>query len=146
MNAGDALAFVEKRGVVLVSARGAVPRLTEAIIGESIKGGWWSHPRGREIYAVLQAVTASPDVLVCKLVDGKVTLVHKRLWPALARVAARFAPERIAQVSEEHTPSGRHEKHELAFPDWAPAEVLKEAKLLGEAEALAQLASLGVAP
>jgi hypothetical protein len=34
MTAVEALAFVEAHGVVLVSAKGPVPRLTEAIAGE----------------------------------------------------------------------------------------------------------------
>ena len=38
MNAQEALEFVETHGVVLVAARGPVPRLTEAIAGEPIKG------------------------------------------------------------------------------------------------------------
>jgi len=78
-----ALAFVEKHGVVLVSARSAVPPLVEAIAGAPIRGSWWAHPKGREIFRILQAVSDSPDVLVCRLVDGKLSLVHRRLWPAL---------------------------------------------------------------
>src|SRR6266478_1216837 len=102
MTSADALAYVKDRGVVLVSAKGPVPRLTEAIVDEPIKGSWWAHPRSRQIFAVLQAVTGSEEVLVCRLVNDKVTLVHRRLWPALVRLASRFPPHRLAQVREEH--------------------------------------------
>ena len=139
LSAKQALAFVRKHGVVLVSARGPAPRLTEAIAGEDIKGSWWAHPRGREIFAVLQTVTDSKNVLVCRLVNGKVTLVHRRLWPALVRVAPCLPPEVTAQVQEEHTASGRHVTHEVAFPKWVPADVVKLARALGEAEAFAAL-------
>src|SRR5260221_7244204 len=118
MNAEDAMAFVRQHGVVLASAKGAVPRLTEMLVGEPIKGSWWAHPKSHQIFAILQAVTDSGDILVCRLVDGKVTLVHRRLWPALVRAAGRFPPTRIARVREEHTPSGRHMSHEIAFPKW----------------------------
>jgi hypothetical protein len=74
MTAAEALAFVQQHGVVLVAARGPVPRLTEAIIDEPIKGSWWAHPKSHHIFAILQAVTDSEVVLVCRLVDGKVTL------------------------------------------------------------------------
>ena len=48
-----ALAFVEKHGVVLVSARSAVPPLVEAIAGAPIRGSWWAHPKGREIFRLI---------------------------------------------------------------------------------------------
>lgn len=139
MNAKEALAFVRDHGVVLASAKGAAPRLTEAIAGGPIKGSWWAHPQGRRIYAVLQAVTASDQVLVCRLIDGKSTLVHRRLWPALVRVAKRFAPEQLAQVREEHTAAGRHASHAVPFPRWVPAEIDAQAKKISERDAMAAL-------
>ena len=139
MNASEALIFVKAHGVVLVSGKGPVPRLTEAIVGETIKGSWWAHPQSHRIFAVLQAIAESADVLFCRLVDGKVTLVHRRLWPALVRVAERFPPDRLSQVHQEHTPSGKHVNKEVRFPQWVPAEVQAQAKELGEQEALAAL-------
>jgi hypothetical protein len=130
-----AAAFVRERGVVLVSARGRAPSLVEAIAGAPVAGSWWAHPEARHIFATLRAVTASEDILVCRLVGGKVTLVHRRLWPALARLAGRFRPEQIARVREEHTASGRHASRAIAFPEWVPAEVLQDAETLGEDEA-----------
>ncbi len=40
MTAEEAIAFVREHGVVLVSAKGPVPRLVEAIAGETIRGSW----------------------------------------------------------------------------------------------------------
>jgi hypothetical protein len=139
VTAAAALAYVRKHGVVLVSANGPVPKLVEAIAGEPIKGSWWSHPKGRRIFPVLESVTDSPDILVCRLVGGKVTLVHKRLWPALVRAAKRFSPDRLAQVRQEHTPSGKHVNKTISFPKWVPAEILKDAKKLDEETALTAL-------
>lgn len=139
MDAAAALAFVREHGVVLVSAKGPVPRLVEAIAGEPVKGSWWGHPKGKQIFDVLQLVGASPDVLMCRLVGGKVTLVHRRLWPALAAAAPHFAPERIARVAQEHTAAGHHENEEIPFPDWAPPGVLADAASLSLADALAAL-------
>ncbi len=49
--------FVERHGVVLESARHAtIPSLAEAIAGEPLKRGWWSHPKGRTIFAATRAV------------------------------------------------------------------------------------------
>jgi hypothetical protein len=139
MTPEEALAFVAKHGVVLASAKGSVPRLTEAIINETIKGSWWAHPRSHEIFAVLEAVADSRDVLVCRLVGGKVTLVHRRLWPSLVRMAHRFPKDRLSQVHQEHTSAGKHVNREVPFPKWVPSEVKKQAKLLGEEEALLAL-------
>jgi hypothetical protein len=134
-----ALGFVRDNGVVLVSAKGPVPTLTEAIVGAPIRGSWWGHPDGRKIYRILQSVTASDEVLACRLVDGKVTLVHKRLWPALVRLADRFSPKRTARLVDEHTPAGRHLTHETPLLEWVPQEIKREAEHLTAAQALQTL-------
>ena len=139
-SAAAALAFVASQGIVLASARGPAPRLIEFIAGETIHGNWWSHPRASAIYNVLSRVSESDDVLVCRLIDGKITLVHRRLWPALARLAARLPPARIAQVCDVHLPSGRHETREVTFADWVSADVLRDAAAMSESDALAQMA------
>jgi hypothetical protein len=136
-SAEEALAFVREHGVVLASARGAAPRLTEAIAGETIRGSWWGHPQSHRIYAILKAVTEADEVLVCRLIDGKITLVHRRLWPSLVALARRFAPKQLARVREEHTASGRHVSREVPFPQWVPADVAVHARVVDEQEALA---------
>jgi hypothetical protein len=131
----EALAFVERHGVVLQAARGSVPSLAEAVAGGPIRGSWWGHPKGREIFRLASAVTDNADVLVCRLVDGKVTYVHRRLWPALVRLASRFPKARLAKVWDEHTPSGAHRAHRLAFPGWVPRETLQAAERMRVSEA-----------
>jgi hypothetical protein len=84
-------------------------------------------------------VGASGEVLVCKLIDGKVTYVHRRLWPALLKLAARFGKGPLARVRNEHTPSGAHRLVREAFPTWVPNEVMREAEALSVAEAEAML-------
>jgi hypothetical protein len=135
----DPLEWVREQGVVLQSARGPVPNLAAWVAGESIRGSWWGHGSGHEIFAVLTRVLDSPDVIATRLVDGKVTLIHRRLWPALARVADRFPNERLAAVDEVHTATGAHRTVEVPFPDWIPAEDLAAAALLDVDEALALL-------
>jgi hypothetical protein len=138
MNADAAMAFVRRHGIVLVSAKGPAPRLTEAIAGEPIKGSWWSHAKSHQIFAILQQLGDSPDILVCRFIAGRVTLVHRRLWPAIVKLASHFHPDRLAQVRQEHTASGKHVNHLTAYPEWVPAEIQEEAERLTtqEAEAL----------
>ena len=135
----SALAFVETHGVVLASAKGPAERLVDAIAGEPVAGNWWSHPRAHEIYRVLSATSDAESILVCRLVGGKITLVHRRLWPALVRLADRFAPEQISQVRNEHTAAGHHVAHEVGFPDWVPRDVLVQADTVSEADAVTAL-------
>jgi hypothetical protein len=130
-----ALAFVEKHGAVLVSAKGPIPRLTEAIAGGPIKGSWWSHPKGRKIFAVLQTVCDSPDVLVCRLIDGHITLLHRRLWAATVKMADQFQPAQLAQVRQEHTATGRHVNQITAYPEWVPRQIFKDAKAMSATDA-----------
>jgi hypothetical protein len=140
MTPGQALAFVERHGVVCeASRRGAIPSLVDEIVGESVRGNWWSHPRSREIFATTRAVRDSPDVLVCRVVDSKITFVHRRLWPALVRVADQFDPARLVRLHEVHSASGKHVIEQTPFPDWLPADVLATGGKLSEADALTEL-------
>ena len=138
MNADAAMSFVRKHGVVLVSGKGPAPRLTEAIAGEPIKGSWWAHPKSHQIFSILQQLGDSPDILVCRFLAGRVTFVHRRLWPALVKLASHFKADQLAQVRQEHTATGKHVSHIVAYPKWVPPEILEEARLLTmqEAEAL----------
>src|SRR5713226_6162676 len=59
------------------------PSLVASVIGESIKGSWWGHPRSAEVLRVGREMEIRPDVLITKLLGGRNTLLHERLWPAL---------------------------------------------------------------
>jgi hypothetical protein len=131
----QALAFVRRHGVVLQAARGPVPSLAEAVAGGPIRGSWWGHPKGHEIFRVAEAVSESDEVLVCKLVEGKVTYVHRRLWPALVKLASRFRKEQLAKAWNEHTRTGAHRSRKTAFPEWVPKEVVREAQRLSTEDA-----------
>src|SRR5207245_1315124 len=85
--------------------------------------------RGRRV------ARSSSEVLVCRLVGGKVTYVHRRLWPALVRLAPEFSRGAVAALREIHTPSGRHVLRVVPFPQWVPPEVKRQARRLSEAQA-----------
>ena len=139
MTGEEAIRFVETHGVVLEAAHGPVPCLVEEIAGERIRGNWWSHPKAHTIHLVTGAVRSSNLVHVCRLVGGKVTLVHRRLWPALVRLADRLPKERLAAIREVHTERGHHVVQEIPFPDWVPSEVMKEAQIMQEDAAASAL-------
>jgi predicted GIY-YIG superfamily endonuclease len=139
----NAIAFVRSHGIVLEGARGSVPNLAEAVAGERIQGGWWGHAKGHDIFAATRAVRDSLDVLVCRLLDGKVTYIHRRLWPAVLRLADKLDKDLLAAIREEHTAGGSHRVVETPFPEWVPSEereaANRAANRLTEEEALSQL-------
>jgi len=139
MKPSAALRFTETHGIVLVSAKGPVPNVAEFVAGEGIRGSWWGHAKGREIFRALGVVTESSDVLVCRLVGGKLTLVHRRLWPAIVALAHRLPRARLARVSQEHTAAGHHVNRTTPFPAWVPLEVARQAKTIAEDAAWAVL-------
>jgi hypothetical protein len=135
----DPLEFVARHGVVLASGKGAVPSLAEAVAGGPIRGSWWGHPKGREIFSALSAVADSPDVLCFRLVDGKITFVHRRLWPAVVRLAEELGTASVTAVRQEHTSSGAHRNVLTPFPKWVPREIRSAAEKLSLDEARALL-------
>jgi hypothetical protein len=136
----QAITFIQRHGIVLERARGPVPCLVEAIVGGPIRGSWWSHPDGRHIFKILNAVHDSPDVLRCRLVNEKVSYAHRRVWPALVRLARSIGPRRLDRQVQEHTATGAHRTVTTRFPKWVPDDVLAEAETLAEEDALTVIA------
>jgi hypothetical protein len=100
---------------------------SEAAGGDTLKAG--------RSFGQVRAVCESPEVLVCKVIDNKVTYVHRRVCPALIKLAPRFRKERLAKVWDEHTKTGAHRSRQVPFPNWVPADVMKEAETLSTSEA-----------
>jgi hypothetical protein len=143
VTAAGALSFVERHGIVLESSHHAeVPSLAEAVAGERIRGSWWSHAKGRAIFAATRAVRESPDVLVCRLVEGRISFAHARLWSALVRLSGQFPRERLARIREIHTARGTHRAEAIPFPEWVPSETSAAASLLAESAARASIGKL----
>lgn len=130
MTAREAIAFVEANGLVLESARGPVPNLAEVIAGERVKGSWWGHRNASQIFQCSRAVRDSKDVLVCRLLAGKVTYVHRRLWPALVRLQDELDRKGLNALKEVHTAAGKHATIVADFPDWVPPDVIEKAAKL----------------
>jgi hypothetical protein len=92
---------VERYGL-LPEADPVLPSVSTLVAGEPVRGSWWGHRRGQAIYAVAGALEHRSDVVVVRLVLGKLTFVHRRLWPALTGVAAAreaWQTERLSPVA-----------------------------------------------
>lgn len=72
-----------------------LPNAVTIITGERISGSWWSHPRSHEIFRALEEL----DAPSAKLINRKVTFVHKKLWPAVAAVGSAREPWQMRGLS-----------------------------------------------
>ncbi|MBI4461728.1 MAG: hypothetical protein HY653_02375 [Acidobacteria bacterium] len=92
------LAALQKYGLLLLTdAR--LPSVAGLVAGEAIHGSWWAHPGSHSIFRVAVGLAAHPQVTSVKLVSGKVTFLHRRLWPALVAVAAAGEPWQRSALS-----------------------------------------------
>jgi hypothetical protein len=76
--------LLEQHGLLLMHDA-KFPSATACIAGAPIRGSWWGHAKGKLIFATLNRM--EDDVAWAKLVLGKETLIHRRLWPALIAAA-----------------------------------------------------------
>ena len=128
---------MELTPLALVRRDGILPqaRLVEALAGEPVRGSWWGHPKGKIIFAATQVLAESPDVLTTRL-GGRVTWVHRDVWPLLARVVQDpvWRAKAIAALSDEaRALLAEVERGEVRNPPKKPREAL-EARLLVAAE------------
>ena len=77
--------LLDAHGLLLVHDA-KLPSATACIAGAPVPGSWWGHAQGKLIYETLEEL--GETVAWAKLVLGKDTLVHRRLWPALVAAAA----------------------------------------------------------
>src|SRR5690348_1156564 len=123
------LAELIAHGLLLeIDAR--LPNVCSLVVGEPVGGSWWAHPRSHDIFRVNCALADHPDVLVTKLVSGKITYVHRSLWPAIiATGRGREAPQAGNLSSDARKLLARVEKSPV-LPDRALAKAASELEKL----------------
>ncbi len=91
VHAAAVLRELERLGI-LIESDALLPSVAGIVAGGPIRGSWWGHPRGRDIFATSCRLAEHPDLVVVKLVSGKLTWVHRKLWSALLGVATSDEP------------------------------------------------------
>jgi len=97
-NLDDAAAFLEQMGLLLQSPHPYLPSLFGAAQGQPAKpgaGGFGQWPAHAWSWA--GELAERDDVLLTKVLLGKRTLVHRRLWPALDAAVRERQPEDTAE-------------------------------------------------
>ncbi|MGH9968736.1 MAG: hypothetical protein ACREBG_13030 [Pyrinomonadaceae bacterium] len=75
------LVFAELKGHgFLLESDAYLPNVCGIVARKRFRGSWWSDPLAPEIFGVNELLADHPDVLVTKLISGKVTFVHRKLW------------------------------------------------------------------
>src|SRR5688572_11292333 len=93
-------AKLEENGM-LMAWDSNLPDLTHTITNEKVRGSWWSHKLGHTIFAVSEMLVDHPDVLVMKLISGKVTYVHRKLWNRIYSIGVAREDWQLKNLSPE---------------------------------------------
>ena len=94
----DAFTALKKYGLLMLNDP-ALPNLCRLVAGERVCGSWWVHPRAQEIFQVYDALEDHPDVLILKLISGKVTYIHRTLWPQIVAIGRAREPWQTKDLS-----------------------------------------------
>ena len=89
-----------KKWGLLLESDPKLPSVCTIITGEPMKGSWWSHPLAQTIFQVNERLDDHPDVLIGKLLAGKVTFVHRQFWPALLAIATSGEPWQMRNLTD----------------------------------------------
>jgi len=85
---------------LLLETDALLPSVASLIAGEPVSGSWWSHPSAQKIFATLGQFEDHRDVMFTKLISGKVTLVHRKLWPEIFAIGTSRAPWQMKDLSK----------------------------------------------
>jgi hypothetical protein len=130
------LELFERYGLLLLSDV-RLPSVASLVAGEPVRGSWWGHPLGKEIFKVANQLAATPHVLMSKVVSGKETFVHQRLSSALLSVGTAreswqlddlspLASSLLERITREHTLRIDQVQQSTGLPPKALAEAARE--------------------
>lgn len=89
-----------KRLGLLLETDARLPSVASLIAGEPVSGSWWSHGSAQKIFVTLGQFEDHRDVMFTKLISGKVTLVHRKLWPEILAIGTARAPWQMKGLSK----------------------------------------------
>jgi len=86
---------------LLLSTDPKFPSLSGLVVGDVGGRSWWAHPEAKKMYDLSCKLSDSPDVLMAKLISGKVTYIHRPLWPAMVAIGTAREPWQMDGLSKE---------------------------------------------
>ena len=82
----DVRRALAKHGLLLLQDKTALD-IVSMMAGEKLSTSWWGHAAGHAIFACLERLDDDPDVIATRLVDRKITYLHRDLWPSFLAIA-----------------------------------------------------------
>jgi hypothetical protein len=86
---------------LLLSTDSRFPSVSGLVVGDVGGRSWWAHPQAKQMYGLSCALFDHPDVLMVKLISGKVTYIHRPLWPAIVAIGTAREPWQMDGLSKE---------------------------------------------
>jgi hypothetical protein len=77
------------------------PSVTGFVAGDTGGRSWWAHPQAKQMYGLSCGLRDHPDVLLVKLISGKLTFVNRPLWPAIVAIGTAREPWQMDGLSKE---------------------------------------------
>src|SRR6266849_55457 len=78
-----------------------LPSVVSLVAGKPIAGSWWGHPSGGAIYREVRKLADRSDVVLLKLLNGKVTFVLDTLWPQVYAVGCCGEPWQVNGLNHQ---------------------------------------------
>jgi hypothetical protein len=78
-----------------------LPSVTGLVVGDTRGRSWWAHPQAKQMYGLSCGLRDHPDVLMVKLISGKLTFIHRPLWPAIVAIGTAREPWQMDGLSKE---------------------------------------------
>jgi hypothetical protein len=88
-----------RRYGLLLASDPRLPSVVSLVAGKPIAGSWWGHPSGGAIYREVNKLADRSDVVLLKLLNGKVTFVLDTLWPHVYAVGTCGEPWQVRGLS-----------------------------------------------
>lgn len=76
------------------------PSISGLVIGPIARGSWWADPKAHEMFRLACELRVHPDALLIKLISGKLTFVHRPLWPAIYAIGMAREDWQMRGLSE----------------------------------------------
>jgi hypothetical protein len=92
--------ILEQNQILLLQDK-SFPNIVAKITGENISGSWWGHPLANPIYNGLGWLEHNYNVLVIKLLDGKVTYLHESLFSDLYSIVDKPRDWQLKKLKDE---------------------------------------------
>jgi hypothetical protein len=86
---------------LLVDTDPKFPSVTALVAGDTGGRSWWAHPQAKQMYGLSCALRNHPDVLMVKLISGKLTFIHRPSWPAIFAIGTSREPWQLDGLSKE---------------------------------------------